>query len=160
MSVRTPAIVAGALFASLIGTASAHAATARILPLIDTGSSGYTTMNLALSSRDDCRFRTAMLVMPGDSAYPSYTTPVKTVNGCRPGFSTIWEDGSVSTTMTMHVPTANLPRGRAFVGVNVWTRARWTGAPWVRHGFIRSFWHTPAAQMPTAHIATTDVEVF
>lgn len=149
---RTATIAAAALFASLVpGTASA--ATARILPVQDRAGVGTTTVNVALSPEDDCRFRIVEALYeaaPGGRIMPVWHSSVTLVNGC---LGRNFEDGSILESMGLRVPTARLRAGRAIVQVAISTRRM--GGPWAIHSYVRSFWHSTRAayELPTVRLA-------
>lgn len=164
MPVRTPAIVAGALFASLVGTASAHAATAYIAPVDQSGSSVKISATIAVPARDDCRISYNVGVFTSDIALgPIWQSRVAMPDVCDPSPSrTFWEDGSISQRVAgPTISRARLIAGtRYYVGMQVCAGRYGGSASTVGcHTSFRSFWATATApvrspySLPTVRLA-------
>lgn len=161
MSVKIPAVAASILLAGTIavaGASQASAASVRIAPAIDNGYSMRPITDVILRHDDACTFRFQSLLLAADASTYNYAGaldkgPVTTFNGCN-RFSRFWEDGSITHPIADDITTSPLVTGKYYYGAVIWTRRVGT-TRWVRHGAVRSFWHTAPTPVRTSYSLPT-----
>ena len=145
MSVRIPAIAAGALFATILATTAAHGATARISPAVERTPGVLTaTATLMAHPKDACRMvvQSALFDVGPRDLLPRIAWRGRRVplTACQ----RVYEDGSALGWVGLRVPAFHAPGHHYTIALTVWSHPRGAletaifGS--VRHTYIRSVW--------------------